>query len=78
LDARLIRADALIVRSGADFWSRPEDVATLHDHLSCRRSGRVTVVVIPEATHYVHLDRPEHGRQMFLDAVLEFLTGNAQ
>ena len=37
-DARLMEADALIVRSGADFWSRPEDAAMLATHLD-RRAG---------------------------------------
>ena len=74
-DARLVTADALVVRSGNDFWSRPEDVAKLRDHLLARDAGQVKVVEIPEATHFVHLDRPERGRATFLAAVLKFLEG---
>ncbi len=73
-DARLIAADALIIRSENDFWSRPEDVATMKAHLEARDQGRVSVVQIPDATHFVHLDRPERGRDAFLDAVLDFLA----
>lgn len=29
---------------------------------------------LPDATHYLHLDRPEHGRARFVDAVLAFLS----
>lgn len=74
-DARLLAADALIVRSGNDFWSRPEDVSMLRMHLAARDAGTVEVFEIPGATHYVHLDRPERGRQAFLDAVVAFLRG---
>ncbi len=74
-DARLLTADALILRSERDFWSRPEDVAMLQRHLGERDSGDVSVVGIPEATHFVHLDRPERGRGAFLAAVTAFLAG---
>ncbi|MGP1253778.1 MAG: alpha/beta fold hydrolase [Kiloniellales bacterium] len=73
-DARLIAADALIVRSENDFWSRPEDVALLQAHLATRDEGQVRVVEIPQATHFVHLDRAERGRDAFLKAVTTFLT----
>jgi pimeloyl-ACP methyl ester carboxylesterase len=32
-------------------------------------------VVIPDATHYVHLDRPEAGRSRFVADLLSFLAG---
>jgi hypothetical protein len=35
---------------------------------------RVSVVVIPGATHHVHLDRPERGRKLLLETVLAFLS----
>lgn len=75
-DARLITADTLIVRSQADFWSRAADVDKLLGHLNARSSGTAQAVTIPEATHFVHLDRPERGRELFLDAVGSFLTGS--
>ncbi len=74
-DARLIAADALILRSEGDFWSRPEDLALLQAHLASREAGRVSAVQIPQATHFVHLDRAAWGRATFLDAVVSFLAG---
>lgn len=71
-DASLIRSPTLIVASELDFWSRPEDRRALRDHLG--RAPDVKVVVIPNATHYVHLDRPERGRARFLRVVSEFLA----
>lgn len=71
-DASAIRAATLIIASERDFWSRPEDRRRLQEQLV--HAPRVEVVVIPEATHYVHLDRPERGRTRFLEAVLTFLA----
>lgn len=73
-DARLITADVLLVRSENDFWSRPEDVTQLEAHLSARGIGEVRSIEIPEATHFVHLDRAERGRDSFLDAATRFLA----
>lgn len=73
-DASLIRARTLIVRSGADFWSRPEDVDALQRHLV--HAAAVRTLVLPGATHFVHLDRPERGRARFLDALVRFLSGD--
>jgi pimeloyl-ACP methyl ester carboxylesterase len=39
-----------------------------------RAAPVVRVVVIPDATHFVFLDRPEHGRTQFMGAVTEFLA----
>ena len=71
-DAASITARVLIIRSGNDFWSRPEDVTTLRAHLV--DAAGVEAVTIPEATHYVHLDRGDKGRDAFLDAVTRFLA----
>jgi pimeloyl-ACP methyl ester carboxylesterase len=35
----------------------------------------VRVVVIPQATRFVHLDRPEHGRSQLLHEVRGFVQG---
>jgi pimeloyl-ACP methyl ester carboxylesterase len=70
-DASRIRAAVLITVSQRDFWSRPEDRERLAKDLVHAKSVRV--VVIPNATHHVHLDRPERGRKMFMEAVLTFL-----
>jgi pimeloyl-ACP methyl ester carboxylesterase len=70
--ASAIAAPVLVVRSARDFWSRPEDVAALQRDLHRSRDARF--VTIPEATHFVFLDRPEHGRQMLVDQLLAFLA----
>ncbi|AGC47094.1 alpha/beta hydrolase fold protein [Myxococcus stipitatus DSM 14675] len=71
-DAASITSRVLIIRSEKDFWSRPEDVTVLQEHLV--HAASVKAVVIPEATHFVHLDRPERGRDLFLREVLGFFS----
>ena len=70
-DASLIIAPTLVVASGRDFWSRQED----REHLATDlvHSRRVRVVVIPGATHFLHLDRPDRGRTKLLEAIGAFL-----
>jgi pimeloyl-ACP methyl ester carboxylesterase len=75
-DAASITARVLIIRSGNDFWSRPEDVARLQEHLV--NAAAVRVATIPNATHYVHLDRQERGRAKFLEEVAAFLSQPAR
>jgi pimeloyl-ACP methyl ester carboxylesterase len=70
-DAGSITAAALLVRGERDFWSRPEDVAAFAR--DAVRARRVATLSLPDATHFVHLDRPERGRAALLDAVVEFL-----
>ena len=67
-----IRAATLVVRSELDHWSRPEDVAALQRELVHAR--RIETLVLPQATHFVFLDRPDHGRRQFVDAVERFLA----
>jgi pimeloyl-ACP methyl ester carboxylesterase len=74
-DASMIRSSVLVIRSENDFWSRPEDRETLRAHLTSARSARVAI--LPGATHFAHLDRPERGRSLFLEEVLSFLAGSA-
>lgn len=69
-DAGSIRGDVLILRSENDFWSRQQDVAALRTHLDSAAS--VTVTVLSNASHYVHLLPDE--RRRFLEAVLAFTT----
>lgn len=71
-DASLITAPTLILASELDFWSRPADRQLLAAHLV--HAPRVSTIVLPQATHFVHLDRPEHGRRQLLDAVKSFLA----
>jgi pimeloyl-ACP methyl ester carboxylesterase len=71
-DATYIRSRVLIIASERDFWSRPADRELLAKHLV--HAEEVKSVVIPGATHFVHLDRPERGRARFIQEVLSFLA----
>jgi pimeloyl-ACP methyl ester carboxylesterase len=71
-DAATIAARVHIIRSGKDFWSRPEDLLDLQHDLVRARSVRA--VTIPEATHYLHLDRPQRGRDSLMREVVGFLA----
>ena len=75
-DASLITAPTLILASERDFWSRPEDRANLASDLV--HAAKVRTVVIPGATHFVHLDRADCGRDLLLKEVEEFLGAKAQ
>ncbi|USV00078.1 alpha/beta fold hydrolase [Serratia entomophila] len=71
-DAASIKAAVLVVRSDHDFWSRPEDVENfVHDAV---HAENIRAVTLTNATHYAHLDRPEHGRSQFIDEVVKFLA----
>ena len=74
-DAKDILVPTLYVRGTRDPWSRPEDLQALNTELV--HAPRKQVVVIHEATHFLHLDRPEKGRAPFIHEVLVFL-GNRQ
>lgn len=73
-DASLITCPTLVVRSEADFWSRAEDMEMLRRHLT---HAPARLVSIQGATHFVHLDRPEHGRARLLDELRAFLRDPA-
>jgi pimeloyl-ACP methyl ester carboxylesterase len=69
-DASFIYVPTLVFASERDFWSRPADRERLaHDlvHASVR------VIIIPNATHFVHLEKPEHGRNELIKEMVEFL-----
>jgi pimeloyl-ACP methyl ester carboxylesterase len=67
-----VRARTLVVRGERDFWSRPEDLDALGRELAHAAVART--VTIPGGTHYLFNDRPECGRQVFLDEVVMFLA----
>jgi len=69
--AKDIRVPVLIVRGELDFWSRPADLSALARDLV--NSPKVHTVTIKGGTHYLFLDRPEHGRSQFVSEVLNFL-----
>ncbi|XIF03011.1 alpha/beta fold hydrolase [Serratia marcescens] len=63
----LTTVPVLVVRSERDFWSRPEDVdAIMKDAPSAEK------LVIPEATHFVHLDRDNAADNAFSRALSDF------
>ena len=71
-DSSFVTAPILILASERDFWSRPKDRQALAE--AATRSPNVRTVVLPNATHFVHLDHPEHGRTRLLDEVSSFLS----
>ena len=71
-DGSSILGSVLIVRSENDFWSCPQDTETLAGHLNSAK--QVSILTIPQATHFVHLDRAEKGRTTLLSAWLDFLA----
>lgn len=75
-DASLVTAPTLILASERDFWSRPEDRLNLAADLV--HSPKVRTVVIPGATHFVHLDRAERGRDMLLKEIESFVASPAR
>jgi pimeloyl-ACP methyl ester carboxylesterase len=74
--ARDVRAATLVIRGSRDHWSRAEDLTALRSGLT--NAERVEVLEIPEATHFVLLDRPERGRQIFVDRVRRFLAVSSE
>lgn len=70
-DAADIVVPTLVIRGDLDFWSRPEDLAVLEAELV--NAMTVKTVSIPNATHYLFNDRPERGRDQFIQEVLTFL-----
>lgn len=67
-----IRVPTLVIRGERDFWSRSVDIAALKAELV--NAPKVETLTIPGGTHYLFLDRPERGRDRFLQSVLSFLN----
>lgn len=63
----------LVIRSEGDFWSRPKDAQAI-----VREAQQTELITIPNATHFVHLDRDASGRASFLSAVTRFLAPSQQ
>ncbi len=70
-DASLITAPVLAIAGEKDFWSRPEDMQNLQADLV--HSSAVRMVRIPNATHFLHLERPARGRAQLIDEVDNFV-----
>lgn len=56
---------------GARLLVRQEDQDTLKAHLVY--APRVRAVVLQDATHFAHLDRPERGRDQLIRELFAFL-----
>ncbi|TQM85121.1 alpha-beta hydrolase superfamily lysophospholipase [Saccharothrix saharensis] len=69
--AGTITARTLVLRGELDFWSRADDLTTLVEDLG--RARDVRAAHLERATHFVHLDRAERGRDRLLDEVLRWL-----
>jgi pimeloyl-ACP methyl ester carboxylesterase len=69
-DASLIYTPTLVVGTERDFWSRAADREKLQEDLV---HAPVRVVVIPGATHFVHLDREDHGRKVLMGELVKFV-----
>ncbi|QJW56151.1 4,5:9,10-diseco-3-hydroxy-5,9,17-trioxoandrosta-1(10),2-diene-4-oate hydrolase [Serratia plymuthica] len=67
--AALTTVPVLVIRSERDFWSRPEDADAI-----MKDAPLAEMLVIPEATHFVHLDRENAGRKIFVQGVVRFLA----
>ncbi|MEO1297287.1 MAG: alpha/beta hydrolase [Cyanobacteria bacterium J06636_16] len=70
-EAADIRVPTLIIRGEHDHWSRPADVESLAAELV--NAPQVETVTISDGTHFLFLDRPERGRDRFIQEVLTFL-----
>lgn len=70
-EAKDITVPTIVLRGERDFWSRPEDLQALEAELT--NAPRVEAVTIPDGTHYLFNDRPERGRDRFIQEVLSFI-----
>lgn len=70
-DASLISAPVLAIAGEKDFWSRPEDMQNLQADLV--HAAAVRMVRIPNATHFLHLERPARGRTQLVEEVDSFV-----
>ncbi|MGE0969557.1 alpha/beta fold hydrolase [Klebsiella sp. WOUb02] len=67
--ATLTTVPVLVIRSERDFWSRQEDADAI-----MKDAPLAEMLVIPDATHFVHLDRENAGRKLFLQGVVRFMA----
>jgi pimeloyl-ACP methyl ester carboxylesterase len=74
-DASLIYTPTLFLASERDFWSRAADRDKLQEHLV---HASLRILVIPGATHFVHLDRDERGRRVLMEEVMKFVGAETQ
>lgn len=70
-NARGIKRPTLIIRSQYDFWSRPIDVTAFYNDLT--NAPLRQTLELPNATHFVFLDKPDHGRDALIAAINDFI-----
>ncbi|XLZ72283.1 alpha/beta hydrolase [Massilia sp. SR12] len=70
-DASLITVPVLAIAGEKDFWSRAEDMQNLQADLA--HAPAVRMVRIPNAPHFLHLERPARGRAQLIDEVDAFV-----
>ncbi|OQP44847.1 hypothetical protein A4H97_10835 [Niastella yeongjuensis] len=74
-NASNIRVPTLIVRSQFDQWSRPDDVSAFyHDLVNAPRRDSIE---LPNATHFVTIDKPRQGRNALVAAIDRFIAAPA-
>ena len=69
--AKHLMMPTLVIFSQNDFWSRKEDALAI-----VNEAKQAQLVEIPNGTHFVHLDRDEYGRSLFLSSVIDFLNSD--
>jgi pimeloyl-ACP methyl ester carboxylesterase len=72
-DAGSITAPVLLLRSEHDFWSRQADLDAFA--ADAGRAPSVKAVTLANATHFVHLDRPDRGRDHLLAELVNHFGG---
>lgn len=68
--ARDIRVPILAIRGARDTWSRPEDIKALEEQLV--NAPKKKIVILPQGTHHVFLDRPDEGRDQLISEIVAF------
>jgi pimeloyl-ACP methyl ester carboxylesterase len=72
-DAGSITAPVLLVRSEHDFWSRQADLDAFT--ADAGRAPSVKTATLAGAGHFVHLDRPDRGRDRLLAELVDHFAG---
>jgi pimeloyl-ACP methyl ester carboxylesterase len=71
-DAHDLKVPVLYMRASRDHWSRPEDLEAIRREIPPAADSQF--VTIPDGTHFLFLDRPEHGRTAMLKEIDRFLS----
>jgi pimeloyl-ACP methyl ester carboxylesterase len=71
-EAHELKLPVLYMRGSRDHWSRPEDLDAIKRDLTA--AGVSKFATIADGTHFLFLDRPEHGRREMLKLIQEFVA----